>query len=104
MINGNSSIRTEVFSSIPQVSIFDHLLFTTYITVLLGIVRKVYKLCKFANDSTLYHNIASEANQKDLQEEIKRLCQWSNDWLLGLNIKKCIVFLTVTYILVGNIK
>ena len=37
----------------------------------------------------LYHNIASEADQKELLEDIERLCKWSKDWLLGFNIKKC---------------
>ena len=32
------------------------------------------------------------------QGDIERLCKWSNDWLLGFNIKKCKV---VSY---GNVK
>ncbi|WAR26475.1 hypothetical protein MAR_012179, partial [Mya arenaria] len=31
----------------------------------------------------------SEIFQKSLQEDIDRLCQWSKDWLLKFNIKKC---------------
>ena len=31
----------------------------------------------------------SEADLRELQEEILRLCQWSKDWLLGFNFKKC---------------
>ena len=47
-------------------------------------------MCKlFADDCKLYKNIKSEADQRELQEDINRLCQWSKDWLLGFNIKKC---------------
>ena len=34
-------------------------------------------------------NIKSEADLKELQEDIYRLCQWSKEWLSGFNFKKC---------------
>ena len=50
----------------------------------------VGSVCKlFADDRKLYRNIESEADLKELQEDIERLCKLSRDWLLGLNIKKC---------------
>ena len=55
-------------------------------------------MCRlFADDWKFYRNIKSEEDQKKLHEDIDRFCQWSKDWLLGFNIKKCKV---VTY---GNI-
>ena len=62
-------------------------MFILYINDLPGVVGSVCKL--FADDCKLYRNIASEADQKELQEDIERLCKWSKDWLLGFNIKKC---------------
>ena len=47
-------------------------------------------MCKlFADDCKLYKkNIKSEADLKELQEDIYRLCQWSKEWLLGFNFTK----------------
>ena len=87
VINGNLSKWTDVLSGIPQGSILGPILFILYINDLPGVVGSVCKL--FADDCKLYRNIASEADQKELQEDIERLCKWSKDWLLGFNIKKC---------------
>ena len=39
--------------------------------------------CKFCK------NIVKEADLKELQEDVLRLCHWSKEWLLGFNFKKC---------------
>ena len=87
VINGNTSKWSEVLSGIPQGSILGPVLFILYINDLPGVVGSVCKL--FADDCKLYKNIKSEADQRELQEDINRLCKWSKDWLLGFNIKKC---------------
>ena len=69
MINGNASNWTEVLSGIPQESIRGPVLFIIYINDLPGVVGSVCKL--FADDCKLYSSIASEADQKDLQEDIE---------------------------------
>ena len=86
LINGNASNWTEVLSGIPQRSILGPVLFIIYIDDLPGVVGSVCKL--FANDCKLYSSIASETDQKELQEDIERLCQWSKDWLLGFTSKR----------------
>ena len=55
------------------------ILFILYINDLQGVVGSICKL--FVDDCKLYRNISSEADQKDLQEDIGRLCEWSKDWL-----------------------
>ena len=60
-------------------------MFILYINDLPGVEASVCKL--FADDSKLYRNIASEADQKEFQEDIETLCKWSKDWLFGFNIK-----------------
>ena len=87
VINGNLSKWTDVLSGIPQGSILGPILFILYINDLPGVMGSECKL--FADDCKLYHNIASEADQKELQEDIEILCKWSKDWLLGFNIKMC---------------
>ena len=87
VINGKTSDWTNVFSGIPQGSILGPILFIIFINDLPGVVGNVCKL--FADDCKLYKNIKSEADLKELQEDIYRLCQWSKEWLLGFNFKKC---------------
>ena len=87
VINGKTSDWTYVSSGIPQGSILGPILFIIFINDLTGVVGNVCKL--FADDCKLYKNIKSEADLKELQEDIYRLCQWSKEWLLGFNFKKC---------------
>ena len=83
VINGKSSKWSDVLSGM---SIIVHN-FIKKKNDLPGMVGSVCKL--FADDHKLYRNIESEADLKELQEDIERLCKLSRDWLLGLNIKKC---------------
>ena len=87
VFNGKASEWTNVLSGIPQGSILGPVLFIIFINDLPGVVGSVCKL--FADDCKLYKNIESEADLKELQEDILRLCQWSKEWLLGFNFKKC---------------
>ena len=59
-------------SGIPQGSILGQILFILYINDLPEVVGSACKL--FADDCKLYHNIASEADQRELQKYIERLC------------------------------
>ena len=86
-INSKASEWTYVLSGIPQGSILGPGLLIIFINDLPGVVGSVCKL--FAVDCKLYKNIESEADLKELQEYILRLCQWSKEWLLGFNFKKC---------------
>ena len=45
-------------------------------------------ICKiFADDTKLYDNVS---NQKQLQEDLLALIEWSNKWQLKFNLSKCI--------------
>ena len=48
------------------------IMFIININDLPGVVGSVCKL--FQNDCKLYHNIKSEADMKELQEDIERMC------------------------------
>ena len=77
----------DILSGIPQRAVLGPTLIILYINDLSGVVGSVCKL--FEDDCKLYRNTASEADQKELQEDIEILCKWSKDGLLGFNIKKC---------------
>ena len=68
IINGKSSARTDVLSGILQGSILGPVLFIMYINDLQGVVGSVCQLS--ADDSKLYKIIKTEADQRELQENI----------------------------------
>ena len=49
----------------------------------------VSKVKLYADDSKLISVIRTEDDAIALQEDIDRLCQWSSNWLLQLNVDKC---------------
>ncbi|KAJ3666608.1 hypothetical protein Zmor_002043 [Zophobas morio] len=42
----------------------------------------------FADDIKLY---SSCANYKSLERDLRAICDWTHDWLLPLNLDKCVV-------------
>ena len=87
VVNGASSSWTKVLSGIPQGSILGPILFIIFVNDLPEAVGNVCKL--FADDCKLYSNIKSPVDQMELQEDIDRLCKWSETWLLKFNVAKC---------------
>lgn len=86
-INGSSSSWKDVVSGIPQGSILGPILFIIYINDLPSLTQSVCKL--FADDSKVYQAIRKPSDQITLQEDIFKLCNWSNRWLLRFNVQKC---------------
>lgn len=87
IVNGASSSWTDVLSGIPQGSILGPILFIIFVNDLPEVVGNVCKL--FADDCKLYRNIRNPLDQQDLQDDIDRLCKWSEKWLLKFNATKC---------------
>ena len=88
-IRGKYSSWAEVISGVPQGSVLGPLLFLIYINDIdEGILSKI---SKFADDTKLCREIGSELDAKILQEDLKRLSQWSEDWQMLFNIDKCSV-------------
>lgn len=49
---------------------------------------KANSLCKiFADESKLYKDIESQADQQDLQNDLSTLCDWNEKWLLKYSTK-----------------
>ena len=87
VLNGRQSEWKQVLSGVPQGSILGPILFIIFINDLPEVVGSMCKI--FADDCKLYGSISSRADQDQLQEDINRLCQWSDDWLLKFNVRKC---------------
>ena len=45
----------------------------------------------FADDTTLYSRVESQADCHTLQEDLNKLANWSEKWLIRFNTEKCIV-------------
>ena len=87
VINGTSSGWREVTSGVPQCSVLGPLLFIIYINDLdLGLVSKI---SKFADDTKMGINADSDAAVKQLQEDLRKLGEWSKKWQMPFNLDKC---------------
>ena len=87
VINGTSSDWREVTSGVPQGSVLGPLLFIIYINDLdLGLVSKI---SKFADDTKMGINADSDAAVKQLQEDLRKVGEWSKKWQMPFNLDKC---------------
>ncbi|RUS87865.1 hypothetical protein EGW08_004398 [Elysia chlorotica] len=89
VVNGTSSKPAPVTSGIPQGSVVGPMLFVMYINDLPDVCTSNVKL--FADDTKLFTRSDDEAATTVMQEDLNRLQQWSNDWLLRFHPQKCSV-------------
>ena len=45
----------------------------------------------FADDCVIYKSITSLEDAEQLQEDLYKICEWTNKWQMKLNIDKCAV-------------
>ena len=83
-VNGARSDWTRVSSGIPQGSVLRPVLFVAYINDLPDNVTSTTKL--FADDTKLY---GVPTNTSSIQEDLDRLQDWSDTWLLKFHPDKC---------------
>ena len=86
-VNGKESIRLPVNSGIPQGSVLGPLLFLIYINNLPDqIDSSVYM---YADDTKLCREIKEPRDHDILQNDLNKLSDWSDLWLLKFHPKKC---------------
>ena len=88
VVNGSHSSWLPVISGVPQGSILGPLLFILYVNDIKSVISHSY-LKMFADDLTLYRNIASVSDCELLQWDLRRIYEWTLTWLLRLNLLKC---------------
>ncbi len=76
-----------VLSGIPQGSVLGPLLFVIYINELPKTVKSTIYL--FADDTKIFRSINNQEDTKILQEDLDKLQEWSNTWLLKFHPDKC---------------
>ena len=88
VINGEFSSWVPVASGVPQGSVLGPLLFLLYVNdISLVVTNSTVKF--FADDVTIYKEIACPADVHLLQLDLSKVVQWAKTWLLRLNPDKC---------------
>ena len=87
VVNGQRSEWSEVTSGIPQGSVLGPLLFVMFINDLPKTVQCGIKL--FADGTKVYVRSDIPGNPDCLQNDITRLQDWSDKWLLSFHPDKC---------------
>ena len=86
-VNSCASEQAEVLSGVPQGSVLGPLLFLIFVNDMDDQVTS--HLLKFADDTKLYLPLKNESSHATLQEDLNRLCQWSQEWQMLFNVSKC---------------
>ena len=86
-VNGAFSRPADVRSGVPQGSVLGPILFVLFINDLPDIIKSTPYL--FADDTKACRAITSIEDSKELQEDLTRMEQWSQDWLLAFHPDKC---------------
>ncbi|VDI31343.1 Hypothetical predicted protein [Mytilus galloprovincialis] len=74
-------------NGVPQGSVLGPVLFLTFINDLPYVVEGKVKV--FTDDCKVYFKVSSDYERCKLQENLDRLCEWSDMWKLKFNAAKC---------------
>jgi len=87
LVEGQMSPSAPVSSGVPQGSVLGPLLFLLYINDMPERVTSTSRL--FADDSLVYRRIKTERDSAALQEDLRHLEEWEQDWQMAFNPSKC---------------
>ena len=84
---GGCSSWKAVTSGVPQGSVLGPVLFIVYVNDMDKDLLS--KLLKFADDTKVYGRANTNAERIKLQDDLNRLNEWSDTWLMPFNVDKC---------------
>lgn len=88
VVDGQFSTEAKVTSGVPQGSVLGPLLFVIFINDLPDSVRNS-SVRLFADDCVLYKRITSRQDCAGLQEDLNRLQEWEEQWMMKFHPSKC---------------
>lgn len=87
VINGVTSDWMPVTSGVPQGSVLGPVLFVIYINDIDHGLNNL--ISKFADDTKIGNAVLSERDKQSLQEDLRKISEWSVKWEMPFNINKC---------------
>ena len=87
VIRDRKSAWSEVTSGVPQGSVLAPLLFAVYINDMTKGVNSYMSL--FVDDAKLMRKITKKEDCEALQRDLDKIWEWSREWQMEFNIKKC---------------
>lgn len=88
-LEGITSEDTTVDSGVPQGTVLGPILFLCHINDLPNCVKSQVRL--FADDCLIYRDIESFQDHQTLQQDLKQLEAWADDWGMSFNATKCYI-------------
>ena len=86
-VGGSKSGWRKVLSGIPQGSVLGPLLFLIFVDDLdEGLMSDILK---FADDTKVFGRVNSYEDRMKLQNDLKRLVEWTERWQMKFNVSKC---------------
>ncbi len=87
VVKGTRSSWSNVTSGVPQGSVLGPVLFLLFVSDITEVVNS--NMILFADDTKLYRRIHSQEDVQILQNDIDKLKDWSDKWLMKFNKDKC---------------
>lgn len=88
VVDGQQSRPSNVISGVPQGTVLGPLLFLLYINDIALTTDATIKL--FADDCILFRKVHSPNDCRQLQDDLDKLVDWSEKWLMNFNVRKCV--------------
>ena len=87
VINGYASGWAPVTSGVPQGSVLGPILFIIYINDIdVGLNNFI---SKFADDTKIGNSIITDRDRMSLQDDLRKISEWSERWEMPFNVNKC---------------
>ncbi len=87
VIKDTASDWSPVTSRVPQGSVLEPVLFMIYINDIdIGLNSFI---SKFADDTKIGNSIITDQDRISLQEDLRKISEWSQRWEMPFNVNKC---------------
>lgn len=87
VVRGAESSWGEVTSGVPQGSVLGPLMFVIYVNDMVEGIDSYVSL--FADDAKIMRRIENIESCEQLQQDLDRIYEWSRDWEMEFNARKC---------------